>query len=183
MEHFYQKIQGWFNFPKLYKSAVEKFDNAVFVEVGTWQGKSAAYMAVEIVNSKKNIKFYCVDTWKGSQEHRSDNLVKTDTLYECFLQNINIVNHAIYPLRMTSLEAAENFKNNSIDFVFIDAEHDYENVKKDMSAWFPKVKKGGIFAGHDYCGSWPGVIKAVDEFTESKKLNLKTQESCWLVYI
>jgi len=54
------------------------------------------------------------------------------------------------PMRMTSLEAAAECENNSFDFVYIDASHEYEDVKADIKAWLPKVKKGGIIAGDDY---------------------------------
>lgn len=178
MEHFYQNIQGWFTFPKLYASMVQQFDDATFVEVGTWLGRSAAYMATEIANSKKNIKFFCVDTWQGSAEHRE--VVKNRDIYQEFLTNIEPVINIVTPYRMLSHEAAERFDDNSLDFVFIDASHEYVNVMIDLKAWYPKVKKGGVFAGHDYIQGWPGVKKAVDEFFYDKhQINL--QESCWFV--
>jgi len=178
MEHFYQNIQGWFSYPKLYASMVQQFDDATFVEVGAWLGRSAAYMAVEIANSNKNIKFICVDTWQGSTEHK--NMVKDRDIYQEFLTNIEPVTNIITPYRMLSHEAAERFDDNSLDFVFIDASHDYINVMIDLKAWYPKVKKGGVFAGHDYNQSWPGVIKAVDEFFyEKHQINL--QEACWFI--
>lgn len=63
IEHFYQNIQGWFTFPNLYSSIVNHYPNdSHFVEIGVWKGKSAAYMAVEILNSQKSIKFDCIDT-------------------------------------------------------------------------------------------------------------------------
>ena len=187
MEHMYNKIQGWFTFPNLYKSVVEKFDNAIFVEVGAWKGKSVAFMAVEIANSKKNIKFYCVDPWNGACEDHNANAyqcaeVKNNSLYEHFLNNIAPVKDYVIPIKDYSLNASKQFKDSSLDFVFIDASHDYENVKADIAVWFPKMKKGGIFAGHDY-PSYPGVKKAVDEFVKEKNLNLKSQEICWWVEI
>ena len=53
MKHFYEKLgENWFTYPKLYSAVVEKFPSGShFVEVGTWKGMSAAYMAVEIINS------------------------------------------------------------------------------------------------------------------------------------
>ena len=52
--------------------------------------------------------------------------------------------------RMTSTEAASNFQFESIDFIFLDARHDYCATKADMDLYWPFVKKGGIFGGHDY---------------------------------
>jgi hypothetical protein len=75
--------------------------------------------------------------------------------------------------RTTSVEAAANVPDASLDFVYLDARHDYESVIEDLVAWYPKVKPGGIFAGHDYLdGERPeglfGVKSAVDEFFADK---------------
>ena len=72
-------------------------------------------------------------------------------------------------LRMTSAEATKKIPDASLDFVFIDANHSYEACKEDIELWWPKMKSGGIFAGHDYVdGEFPsgtfGVRRAVDEF-------------------
>jgi hypothetical protein len=77
--------------------------------------------------------------------------------------------------RLTSVEGAERVADGSLDFVYIDARHDYESVKEDLNAWFGKVKPGGIFAGHDYVdGMLPqgdfGVKSAVDEFFAERNL-------------
>ena len=50
-----------------------------------------------------------------------------------------------------------------LDFVFIDAQHDYDSVKKDIEIWTPKLKPGGLLSGHDYQPNFKGVIQAVDE--------------------
>jgi predicted O-methyltransferase YrrM len=79
---------------------------------------------------------------------------------------------------MSSLEAAAQFEDNSIDFVFIDAAHEYEFVKEDIAAWYPKVKPGGLFAGHDY--NWTGVHKAVSEFSQQYNKFVYSSELCWI---
>jgi Methyltransferase domain len=77
--------------------------------------------------------------------------------------------------RLTSVDAAERVADGSLDFVYIDARHDYASVLEDLNAWFRKVKPGGIFAGHDYVdGMLPqgdfGVKSAVDEFFAERNL-------------
>jgi len=75
MNHFFDDIQGWFNFTRPYREAVLSApkNGAVFVEIGCWKGRSSAYLGVEIVNSGKDIQLYCVDHWKGSdQVHKDD---------------------------------------------------------------------------------------------------------------
>lgn len=61
MEHFYNNIQGWFDFENIYRKIVynSPIDNiSHFVEIGSWLGKSSSFMAVEILNSKKSVN-YC----------------------------------------------------------------------------------------------------------------------------
>ena len=104
MEHFYKNLgEEWFPYPNLYSMMVNKYPtNSHFVEVGTWKGMSAAYMAVEIINSEKNIKFDCIDVW-GYLDTQSD-IPETlfDNLYEIFLKNIDPVKHIINPIKALS---------------------------------------------------------------------------------
>jgi hypothetical protein len=51
---------------------------------------------------------------------------------------------------MLSAEAATMFENGSLDFVYLDADHCFESVWQDLSVWYPKVRIGGILAGHDF---------------------------------
>jgi hypothetical protein len=176
MEHFYQNLgEDWFTYQQFYSKMVSYFlDGSHFVEVGSWKGRSAAYMAVEILNSKKNIKFDCVDTWQGSEEHTNPNsssfnseiIRNPNWLYEEFSKNIRPVEKIINPKRKNSIDASGDYEDRSLDFVFIDADHTYSSVKQDIACWFPKVKIGGFIAGHDYNSFkvWPGVCQAVDEF-------------------
>lgn len=168
MKHFYQESQfgeNWFTYPKLYTDMIKEFPNgSKFVEVGAWKGKSAAYMAVELINAEKNIEFYVVDTWEGSSEHKNN--PELQELFYIFTENMKPVENYYIPMQMTSLEAATKFEDASLDFVFIDAAHEYEHVKDDLNAWYPKIKKGGILAGHDFYPTnptWGGVHKAVTE--------------------
>jgi len=188
MQHFYHEIQGWFTYPNLYSEVVSRTSTpAHFVEVGVWKGTSAAYMAVEIANSGKAIKFDCIDTWKGSEEHLDPtspafepNLLENqDWLYNTFTNNMEPAQKYYTPYRMESLQAVKLYQPASLDFVFIDAAHDYQNVLADIEAWFPKVK--GIIAGHDY--SWSSEVKqAVHDFFDPLELKVRETEGCWAVY-
>jgi hypothetical protein len=160
---------------------VQKFPSgSKFVEIGSWKGKSSAFMAVELANSNKSIEFYCIDTWEGSVEHKGiDNI---DLLYYQFILNMKPLAKYYKPIRARSLEAASLFRDNSLDFVFIDASHEYEDVKKDIQTWLPKIKKGGVLAGHDYYLGYdyfPGVKKAVNECLSS----LETYDDCFVFYV
>lgn len=164
MEHFYKKIRGWCTFEKLYSDMVKNSESGdIFVEIGSFHGQSAAYMAVEIINSKKDIKFYCIDVWDGPH----------NTL-DMFLKCTDPVKEYITPIHSSSLVTHNQFKDNSLKFVFIDSSHQYEDVKNELEKWYPKVKKGGVLAGHDYhhTGEWAGVGKAVDEFCLKNNITL-----------
>lgn len=169
VEHFYENIQGWCGFYNIYRNAVNRFPNGShFVEIGSWKGQSAAFMAVEIINSGKQIKFDCVDTWRGTlneEQHQQDPSVINDTLYDEFIANMTPVEGYYTPIRMDSVSAAATYPDASLDFVFIDGDHLYEGVRADILAWLPKVKKGGFIAGDDFghAQGSEGVKKAVTE--------------------
>ena len=117
------------------------------VEIGCHRGESAL-----IISSFPFIKkLTCVDLLQYPEfEQRLKEKI-----------NSNVVNFA----QASSIEYADLIENNSVDFVYIDAKHDYDSVKQDLSVWFPKVKIGGFLAGHDYDkNQWPDVVQAVDEF-------------------
>ena len=176
MDHIYTSIGGWFNFSEVYEKMVKEFpDGSHFVEVGAWHGKSTSFMIVEIINSNKKIKFDVVDTWLGSSEHRDDENVKRGKLYDIFLENLKDVREHFTPLRMTSVEASKLYADKSLDFVFIDAAHDYQSVKEDIEHWLPKIKIGGYIGGDDY--SFEDVGKAVNEILG--KDNIETFNDSW----
>lgn len=154
VKNHYEQIQGWFNCPNLYDVVIDNMGlTGSVVEIGCWKGRSAAYMAERIQNSGKSIQHYCVDTWEGTiteDHHHQDAMVKEGKLFEHFCENMQPFDGKYIPLQMTSLEAAHKFSDGSLDFVYIDASHDYQDVKDDINAWLPKVKRGGILAGDDY---------------------------------
>jgi predicted O-methyltransferase YrrM/GR25 family glycosyltransferase involved in LPS biosynthesis len=167
MEHIYQTIPGWCSieqrdfYMKMVREATS--DKKHFVEVGSWLGQSASVMGVEIENSGKDIQFDAVDTWEGSVEHSSIENVVNKTLYEDFLKNIEPIKHRINPVRGKSVDVAKQYEDASLDFVFIDAGHSYEDVFSDIAAWLPKIKAGGIIGGDDFDSvEFPGVVLAVE---------------------
>jgi hypothetical protein len=178
MEHFYKNIgEDWFDFQDLYSEIVNKFESGShFVEVGSWKGRSSVYMAVELINHNKNIGFDCIDLWEYFDEQTDIDYSKFNNLYFEFLNNIKPVKKYITPIKMDSITASKLYDNYSIDFIFIDAAHDYKNVLNDLKHWFPKLKTSGVIAGHDYFNA-EGVKMAVDEFFNNK---VKTKGSCWV---
>ena len=88
--------------------------------------------------------------------------------------------------RLDSVEATNHFPDDFFDWIYIDADHSYEGCTRDLNAWYPKLKKGGIFCGHDFLdGIIPagnfGVKTAVEEFIKDKGIILfvTTREEEW----
>jgi predicted O-methyltransferase YrrM len=187
MENYYQDIHGWFclSDKEIYNLALNTYESgSIFVEIGSFKGRSSVAMAVDILNSNKDIKFYCIDTWDGSAEHQAgqwceDKDVVNGSLYNVFLKNIEPVKNFIIPIRKTSVEASHDFTDNSISFLFLDASHDYESVKNDLGVWKSKIKQGGILSGHDW--SWESVQKAVNDFCSENSLTVDIMDNVWKI--
>ena len=170
----WKEVPGFFDSNLVYKLAVNKFSNdSTFVEIGSWMGRSTSCLGQLIKKSQKNIKVFAVDTFEGSEEHTeiiNDIKSQSTSLLEIFQKNMSLceIDDIITPIQGRSLEVVSQFEDESIDFIFIDASHDYKNVLADITAWYPKLKPGGLIAGDDYALCWSGVIQAVDEYFKNK---------------
>ena len=155
----YKEIEGWFDHESAYDYIIENIPkDGTIVELGAWLGKSSAYLCD---NAPQNI--IIIDTLKGSpNELQTFHKLATETdIYNIFQSNME--GREYTAIRETSLQASKQFEDNSLDAVFIDLTHTYEEVKQDILTWLPKVKQGGILGGDDYHEVWPGVIQAVKE--------------------
>ena len=113
-----------------------------------------------LVKTIPSLTLYSIDPWiaySGSQQ------VSQDRYYARAVKRLTAYNVKI--LKKTSMEALNNIQDNGLDFVYIDALHDFDNVYADIIGWTKKVRIGGIVAGHDY--TYPnGVTQAVDKYVE-----------------
>lgn len=131
-------------------------------EIGVRHGAYSKYL---IENSNLTVLF-SIDPWERNPEL----LDRMEETYKNACENLKSVKSKI--LRHYSENIVGNFKDESFDFIYIDAQHDYDSVKKDISNWYPKLISGGCLAGHDYHERWFGVKKAVDEFCQQNNLEL-----------
>jgi hypothetical protein len=149
----------------------------VMVELGCWAGASTIALGVFGIDIGVK-KFYTVDNFKGEDIFT---LKEEDGLpREILNRNLEVtgLKDFVNVIESDSSKAADLFEDNSVDFIFIDADHKYYGIKKDLIAWYPKVKENGIFCGHDfedlewddkhieedfYDGRHHGVIKATQE--------------------
>ena len=141
-------------------------------EVGVFMG----YHSEHILQACRNVHLYLVDPYKvmeGSGYDDWNNLVFTVLHYRLRYRFLKY--KRAHFIRKTSDEAIKEFKKNELDFVYLDADHRYEGIKKDLKMWEPKIKTGGIIAGHDYNSKqWPGVTKAVNEWAKKNSYTIKS---------
>lgn len=145
-------------------------------EIGVSQGRFTMYLCATM----HDMKMIAVDRWEEQPSHESEGWVGWDHAgsLQRFQQNCaQFFDGRVAIHQMDSAEAAIVADDSSLDFVFIDADHSYDSCKRDIEAWYPKVRKGGLVAGHDYNPRWPGVIKAVDERFDKKAV---VHDSVWL---
>jgi predicted O-methyltransferase YrrM len=141
-------------------------DHGVIVEIGSCQGRSAAYMAAAL-RPKSKVLIYCVDLWMlgvgrtPDRHHSPGGYLR----FKGNLFSLRLFKH-IVPIMCESTKLAKVWTQ-EIDLLFIDGGHQYEEVKADYESWGKFVKPGGVIAFHDYT-TWPSIKKIVD-----KKLNLK----------
>lgn len=155
-----------------------ELDFKVGVEVGVAAGE---YSKVIMENNPQLEKMYGVDPYipysgyKDYVRHSTFNQLEEDAKFRL----------SMYPnyefVKKFSVEAAEQFKDGELDFVYLDANHTEQYVTEDIETWIPKVKKGGILAGHDYArirakngeasSNW-AVIPAVDKYVKKHGIQL-----------
>jgi cephalosporin hydroxylase len=158
----YKEIPGMMDYEDLYSDMVRACNNhSTFVELGSWYGRSAVYMCNEILKSGKDIKFYTIDWFL-----KSPLTVVKENLYEYDFAEV---------IKSETSDAARLFKDKTIDFCFIDADHSFNGVQHDIKAWLPKVR--GYIAGHDYGNPrYPYLKDGVNELLNVKK----TSKQCWI---
>jgi hypothetical protein len=120
------------------------------IEIGVKEGDFARTM---LSNWKSCEKYHLVDLW-AQQTNYKDVANVNNAVQEDFYQRAKTVlgehKHKTEFHRMLSTEASKKFEKESIDFIYVDARHDYCGVKEDLEHYWPILKPGGIMAGHDY---------------------------------
>jgi len=146
-------------------------------------------------------KYILVDIWRSQDNYKDVANVADDEqekIYQEAMKRLEPFKHVIDVKRMTTVEAGKTVPDNSLDYIYVDARHDYCGAFEDMLAWWPKLKPGGILAGHDYhyakevndqdwsvCSNGsthPGAVRgAVEDFSKQHGLALSVtfREDMW----
>jgi len=132
---------------QLLKDICKEFPLGKGAEIGTFKGGFSR----EIINHWSGV-LYMVDVWRalGDEYLDASNHAQHTTAYAETMESIRGMEDQGVMIRATSEVASDIFANESLDFVYIDANHAYDFVVQDISLWYPKVKKGGYLGGHDY---------------------------------
>ena len=155
-------------------------DPITIAEIGVRDGEHALEM-LKFLNIKK---LYLIDPYlpyKDGNDFKDQN--EQNQHLQKLKENIKPFSDRVELIIKNSEDAVNMFEDCSLDKVYIDACHDYKEVKKDNEIWWKKVKYGGCLCGHDYSEDWPGVMLAVKVFSENN--NLKIDEICrnsdWII--
>lgn len=143
-------------------------------EIGVLLGDTSSYL----LEAFPSLTMLCIDPYLSYEEHQEERTQQKMNLYAAIAhERLSKFKDRAKLLRTTSLVVASAMRDNALDFVFIDAQHTYTEVMGDILAWYPKVRPGGLVAGHDF--RWEGVSKAVVEFLEENNLegNVTPSES------
>jgi predicted O-methyltransferase YrrM len=160
---------GWFH-PEQgewYQAQIARLENATIVEVGVFAGLSISYI-LETCRANGNV-IHAIDPWAGELEPHMASFV--DAVERSGYSDI------VRVVRKSSVAAASAYKSNSIDFIFIDADHSYESVLEDMNLWYDKLKPGSIMAGHDY--DFEAVQEAVRTFARTMSIDIQQFHAMW----
>ncbi len=156
------EIDGWLSDSEgelLFKLAKNVPSGRAIVELGSWKGKSTVWLAKGTEAGQRN-KVYSIDPHSRSKAHISERERNT---YPAFLTNLNKagVQNAVVPLVTTSGKAAKCWRK-KVGLLWIDASHEYQDVKHDLLCWKRYLLPGAIVAFHD-CDK-PGPAQVVEEY-------------------
>jgi len=154
------------------RGAIDRPFTRLFNGIGAEVGSHTGWYSCEILKRKQVAMLFVVDSFLPWHAHTLGNKVLNQWL--CRIA-AGLMMARFKPWRYRricalSWNGSRDIPDGSLDFVYLDAGHDYDSVKRDIAAWWPKVKPGGIFAGNDYFSGCPGVIQAVNEFAAANNL-------------
>lgn len=167
-DHFYHRLPHFFDYEDVYREAVSRAPKGGhLIELGVYEGASLAFLAVEALNSGKDLMICGIDLFQNSHDH----FERVRRVFnENGLASVNL-------WKESTSNASQLISGGACDFVFIDADHAEDSVFRDCELYHPKLKPGGYLAGHDLCDEFPGVEKAVNRFYGNRWT--RKSKRCW----
>lgn len=150
---------------------IKKHDLRLGAELGVFTGQTTEYL----LDNCLGLLLIGVDLWEPTPGYENSTHKDNETQAR---ERVARFGDRVKFIRDFTAAAASNVQDGSLDFVFIDADHSYVGVLRDIAAWTPKVRVGGFIMGHDYQRKSPGVISAVDELFPDREVH---DDSVWAV--
>jgi hypothetical protein len=139
-----RQMQNRKEFPDL----LNKLSYSSGIELGVFKGEFS-----KVILNNWSGTLYLIDVWRPLPVEEYDDVSNNQyhsNAYSDVIKNIKEYEDRAFMLRMGSKDAIKIFEDQSLDFIYIDANHTYESVKEDIELWYPKIKIGGMISGHDY---------------------------------
>lgn len=186
-------ISGWFT-PEQgewLRGQIAGLSGGAIALVGIYEGLNLSYIAEPC--RANGVKIYAVDVWEkiGATLNGTErlpwlalwrfrrNLKQARRRFARWVRRHGFSDHVLI-LHDSSAAAARSLADDSLDFVFLDADHGYEAMSQDLDAWYRKLKPGRLLAGDDWDpGKWPGVVRAVEEFAGARGLSVRVEDKLW----
>ena len=185
-------LQGWGATRHVFDRLLAQVQPRVVIEVGVWKGATTLRMHQIARELGLATQFVAIDTWLGSSEHWLNAKDRArlglrgghPDLYRQFV--FNMLEHDaadVFPLPMSSGVAARVLAELGVrgDLIYIDASHEETEVRADISNYWLLLTPRGVMFGDDYHVGWPGVVRAVDEFTRAPSRELEIDGPVWIV--
>lgn len=164
------EIPGWMSAFELRWLAEQAKTRRRIVEIGAWRGRSTRALG----DSTSGV-VWVVDDWSGAGWDYGEDLLN---VRERFFENTRdlFAIGRVVSIETSSEIASRVLRDDHFDMIFIDGDHSYDAVKRDIKLWSPLLARGGLLCGHDY-GNHPGVTRAVDELGDATRID---ETSIWL---
>lgn len=161
---------------------IQAEDFRSFVEVGCKEGRTTSF----ILDNCPKCKVIALDPWGQMPDQGAVDCGETYEAWDFeaieaeFWERCDAGKDRLTFYRRTSAEAAGEVDDGSQDLIFIDAAHDYDSVLADIELWTPKIREGGILAGHDFQHSFPTVMDAVADSFNLMFVELMPDSVWWI---
>lgn len=174
MGHAFQSpLRRW----EVLAGLAQQMDAKTFVEVGCKEGRTTGFLLANL----PDLHVIAIDPWapmpNADEDYRDWDFADIEAK---FWQNVGEHKRRVVMHRATSLESVSLLPKDSVDIIFIDAGHDYQNALADIRAWWPLVREGGYLCGHDYQHTFPGVMRAVADAFPLLRVAV-CPDSVWIV--
>lgn len=168
-------------------------DGMVFVELGVFLGGTVCRLASKIKDRGIDCEIYAIDNWQyGNISKESYNWVNSfsqvytntigeitdgDSGFRAFKKTIDLLQLDINYINMDTVQAGNLFKDNSVDYIFFDANHGSGGIKEELAMWIPKAKDKALLGIHDYSNGTGG---PTEEFV-GYKLNTTSNRATGII--